>query len=129
MNRGTLLILTHTSYFTNLPLAILFINKATKHYKINNMHVMSFNKFSDFMQVLYSIRKHPTNNEDFPMHILFTRIYLLQEQKLNNRNYSKQKINKRTFLHATEHVVHLHAKFGGFRFFVFLSINTPRFEL
>jgi hypothetical protein len=40
------------------------------------------------MQVLNSIRKH-TNNEYFYRHILFTKIYLLQEQKLNPRNYSK----------------------------------------
>jgi hypothetical protein len=38
--------------------------------------------FSDFMQVLLIRRRHPTNNEHFLMHILFTIIYLLQEQKL-----------------------------------------------
>jgi hypothetical protein len=36
----------------------------------------------DFMQVLNSIRNHSTKNEYFPMHIIFTTIYLLQEQKL-----------------------------------------------
>jgi hypothetical protein len=50
---------------------------------------MSLYNFYDFMQVLNSIRKHNTKNEYFPMHILFTRIYLLQEQKVNHRNFSK----------------------------------------
>jgi hypothetical protein len=35
----------------------------------------------------------------------------------------------RKFEQATEHVVHLYAKFGGFTFCVFLQINTPRFDL
>jgi hypothetical protein len=34
---------------------------------------------SDFMQVQHIKRRQPTNNEHFPMHILFTTIYLLQE--------------------------------------------------
>jgi hypothetical protein len=37
----------------------------------------------DFMQVLNSKIKHSTKNEYFPKHIIFTIIYLLQEQKLN----------------------------------------------
>jgi hypothetical protein len=45
---------------------------------------------SDVMLVLNSIRKYYTNNEYFYRHILFTRIYLLQEKKLKPRNYSKQ---------------------------------------
>jgi hypothetical protein len=40
---------------------------------------MSLNILSDFMQFLNSTRKHSTNNEYFPMHIIFTIIYLLQE--------------------------------------------------
>jgi hypothetical protein len=35
---------------------------------------MSVNKLYDLMKVLNSIRKHPTKNECFPMHILFTKI-------------------------------------------------------
>jgi hypothetical protein len=57
------------------------------------MYFMSLNKFSDFIEVLNSIRKHPTKNDYLPMHILFTTIYLLQEQIVNHRNYSKQEIN------------------------------------
>jgi hypothetical protein len=48
--------------------------------------------FSDFIQVVNIIRKHYTNNEYFPRHIVFTTIYLLQEHKLNPRNYSEHKI-------------------------------------
>jgi hypothetical protein len=44
---------------------------------------------SEFMQVLDINRKRSTKNEHFPMHILFTTIYLLYEQKLYNRNYSE----------------------------------------
>jgi hypothetical protein len=33
----------------------------------------------DFIQVLISKEKHSTKDEDFPRHILFTIIYLLQE--------------------------------------------------
>jgi hypothetical protein len=35
--------------------------------------------FPNFMQVLYSTRKHSTKNEYFPMPILFTTIYLMPE--------------------------------------------------
>jgi hypothetical protein len=52
----------------------------------------------DFMQVLNIKREHPTNNEYFPMYILFTRIYLLQEQKLNHRNYFEHAINMSNFV-------------------------------
>jgi hypothetical protein len=63
-----------------------------------------------FVQVLNSKRKHPTKNEYFPMYILFTIFYLLQEQKLNHRNYSKQKIIMRSFVYANEHGMNMHAK-------------------
>jgi hypothetical protein len=48
--------------------------------------------FYDFMQVLFIKRRHPTSNKHFPMHILFTTIYLSQEHKLNPRNYFEHKI-------------------------------------
>jgi hypothetical protein len=54
------------------------------------------------------------------MRILFTGIYLPHEQKLNHRNYSKQKINLSNFVQAIENVAHMYAKFGGFNFCVFL---------
>jgi hypothetical protein len=41
---------------------------------------------SNFMQVLDSIVHHYTTNEYFSMLIIFSMIYLLQEQNLNPRN-------------------------------------------
>jgi hypothetical protein len=57
------------------------------------MHFMNLIMLSSFMQVLNSIMKHTTNNEYFSRHIIFTIIYLLQEHKLNCRNYSEQELN------------------------------------
>jgi hypothetical protein len=74
------------------------------------MHFRILIFFSDFMQVLNIIRKHYTNNEYFPKHIVFTTIYLMQEQKLNPRHYFEQKINMRNFVYATDHDVHMYAK-------------------
>jgi hypothetical protein len=48
------------------------------------MHLIMF---SDFMQVLNSIRKHTTKNKYFTKHILFSTIYLMQEHKLNPNKY------------------------------------------
>jgi hypothetical protein len=44
------------------------------------------------------------------MHILFTTIYLLQEQELNPRIYSKQELIMSIFVHATDHDISMHAK-------------------
>jgi hypothetical protein len=84
--------------------------------------------FSNFMKVLHSIRNQTTKNENFSRHIIFTIIYLLQEHKLNPKNYSKQELNMGNFVQATEHDVHMYAKFGGFTFCGVLKLNTPRFE-
>ncbi len=73
---------------------------------------MHLNMLSSFM--------HPTKNEYFPMHILFTLIYLLQEQKLNHKNYSEQELNMGNFLHGNDNDLHMYAKFGGLSFHVFL---------
>jgi hypothetical protein len=73
------------------------------------MHLIMF---FDFMQVLHIRSRHPTKNEYFPMHILFTTIYLLQEQKLNHSNYSKQEINMRNSVQATENYIQKYEKFG-----------------
>jgi hypothetical protein len=54
--------------------------------------------FYDFIQVLHSIEKHPTKKDYFSKHILFSTIYLLQEQKLNPRNYSKPKMVMSNFV-------------------------------
>jgi hypothetical protein len=84
------------------------------------MHFMTLIILYDFMQVLNSIRKHPTNNEYFSRHILFTTIYLLQEKKLNPRNYYEQELNMRTFIQDNDHDVHMCAKFQDFTFCVLL---------
>ncbi len=65
--------------------------------------------FSDFMQLLNSITKHYTKNEYLPNHILFCTISLLQEQKLNHRNYYEQKINMIYFIQAKGYDMNMHA--------------------
>jgi hypothetical protein len=71
---------------------------------------MSLNKFSDFMQVISSITKHPTKIEHCSKHNLFSTIYLLKEQTLNHRNYSKQKINMSYFIQSKKYDMNIHAK-------------------
>jgi hypothetical protein len=44
------------------------------------MHFMNLTMLSDFMMVTNIQRKHYTKNEYFPTHIIFTIIYLLQEE-------------------------------------------------
>jgi hypothetical protein len=44
------------------------------------------------------------------MYILFTIIYLLQEQKLNPRDYSKQELIMIIFVQPTDHDINMHAK-------------------
>jgi hypothetical protein len=75
------------------------------------MRFMHLIMFPNFIQILNYIRKHPTKNDYFSTHIHFTTIYLLQGQKLNSGNYSKQEIIMSNFVQATEHEVCLYAKF------------------
>jgi hypothetical protein len=65
---------------------------------------------SYFMQGLNSTREFSTKNYYFPMHILFTIIYLLQEHELNPKIYSKQELIMITFVQATDHEINMHAK-------------------
>jgi hypothetical protein len=58
------------------------------------------------MQGLNSIREFATKNYYFLMHILFTTIYLLQEQELNPGIYSKQELIMTIFVQATDHDAH-----------------------
>jgi hypothetical protein len=74
------------------------------------MHYVSLNHFSDFIQDVYSIRKHSTTNEYFPMHIIITTIYSLQEPNLNHGNYSEQELNIGNFTQSTEYDAHKHAR-------------------
>jgi hypothetical protein len=62
------------------------------------------------MQGLNSTWEFATKNYYFPMHILFTTIYLLQEQELNPRIYSKQELIMGIFVEATNHEINMHAK-------------------
>jgi hypothetical protein len=59
---------------------------------------MSLNKLYDLIQVSYSVRKLYTNNYYFPKHKLFYAISLLQEQRLNPRNYSKHELIMEIFV-------------------------------
>jgi hypothetical protein len=63
------------------------------------------------------------------MHIPFYTIYLLQEQKLNPRNYSKHEIIVSIFVQATEHDILLYAKFGDYTYFIYLQLITSRIYL
>jgi hypothetical protein len=65
----------------------------------------------DFVLVLNSARDVYTKNHYFPKHILFTTISLLQNQRLNPRNYSKHEIIMKLFLWANGDDMNMHAKF------------------
>jgi hypothetical protein len=45
---------------------------------------MSLNQLYDFIQVIYSMRKHYTRVEYFPEYILFITIYLFLDWKLKH---------------------------------------------
>jgi hypothetical protein len=66
--------------------------------------------FSDFIHVLYSARKLYTKNQYFSNHKLFSTISLLQKQRLNPRNYSKQALIMELLVEATDNGMHMHAK-------------------
>jgi hypothetical protein len=81
---------------------------------------MNLYMLSNFMKILNSTMKHPTENEYFSKPILFTTIYLLQWQKLNPRNFSKHEIIMSNFVLANCHDVHMYEKCGGLNFHGFL---------
>jgi hypothetical protein len=78
---------------------------------------------SGFMQVLNSIRKHYTKNEYFPKHTLFSTISLVQEHKLNPRNYSKHEIIMCNFVQAKEYDMILYENVQCMNMHLFLVIN------
>jgi hypothetical protein len=90
---------------------------------------MSLNKLYDFIQILNSIRKHPTNNECFPMHVLFSTNYLLREQKLNHGNYSDQKLNMENFVQYNEYDAHMYAKVQDVCKYRYFYMNLTLFFL
>jgi hypothetical protein len=57
-----------------------------------------------------SAKEFATKNYYFPMHILFTTIYLSQEHELNPKIYSKHKLIMSIFVQATDHEINMHAK-------------------
>jgi hypothetical protein len=65
---------------------------------------------SHFLHVLYSERKFYTKKQYFLKNKLFYAISLLQEQRLNPRNYSKQALIMGIFVWSTGHDMHMHAK-------------------
>ncbi len=64
----------------------------------------------DFIQVLNSLIDVYIKNYYFSKHILFTTNSLLQKQRLNPRNYSKQELIMRIFVWAINHDMNMHAK-------------------
>jgi hypothetical protein len=74
------------------------------------MRFKSLTRVYDFLQVTHIKRSQYTKNDHLPMYILFTIIYLLQEQKLNPRNYSEQVTIIIFFTQANDHYVHMHTK-------------------
>jgi hypothetical protein len=50
---------------------------------------MNLNMLYDIIHALNVNWNHPTKTEYFPKHIPFSTLYLLQEQKLNPKNYSE----------------------------------------
>jgi hypothetical protein len=84
------------------------------------MGIMTLTTLYDFMQVLNSTRKFSTKNHYFSMHILFTTIYLLQEQELNPRIYYKYELIMRIFVQATYHDINMHAKIQYLILHIFL---------
>jgi hypothetical protein len=84
------------------------------------MNDMTLNIFSDFILVLNSIKKYSTKRGHFPMHIVFSTIYLLQKEILNHRNYFEQEINMTNFVQATENYLHMYARFECLDVYEFL---------
>jgi hypothetical protein len=54
--------------------------------------------FSDFIQVLNNAKNFYTKNLFFSKHKLFSTKLLLQEQRLNPRNYSKEELIMEIFI-------------------------------
>ncbi len=90
---------------------------------------MNLNMPSDFMQDII-IRKYLSRMNIFLcIFYLLQFIYLLLEQKLNHRNYSKQEIIVNIFVQTTEHEILMYAKFGEYNYFIYLQLITSRIYL
>jgi hypothetical protein len=98
----------------------LFLLKYPYLFYLASMQFMDLIMLSDFMQVLNNIRKHYTNNEYFYRHIPFIMIYLLQEHKLNPRDYSKQEIIMSHFVQAKEYGMIMYENYQCLHMHLFL---------
>jgi hypothetical protein len=78
----------------------------------------------DFIQDLNIKRRLYTKDDYFSTNMLFTTIYLLQEQKLNHNNYFEQKINMIYFIQSNKYYMFINAKFQCMYMHVVLQINT-----
>jgi hypothetical protein len=74
------------------------------------MHYIHLILLSDFLHVIYSARNFYTKKQYFPKPKLFYKISLLQEQRLNPKNYSKQELITGIFVWAIDHDMNMHAK-------------------
>jgi hypothetical protein len=74
------------------------------------MRFMNQITLSYLMQGPNSTRESATKNYYFPMHILFSTIYLLQKKQLNHRNYSKQELSMEIFVSANNTDMNMYAK-------------------
>jgi uncharacterized membrane protein len=54
-------------------------------------------------------KKHSTKNAYFTMPVIFTIIYLLQEQNLNRNKYCENQINMINFVKVNEYYMIMHA--------------------
>jgi hypothetical protein len=75
------------------------------------MHHRILSQLYDFIQVIYSIKKHYAKVEYFSKHILFITIYVLLKLEFNHNNYSVQEPNTVNFVQASGYEVHMYAKF------------------
>jgi hypothetical protein len=74
------------------------------------MIFMKLTMLYDFLQVLLSKRKHPTNYEYFSKYIQFSIIYLLQKQRFNHNTYSEQTLNMCNFIQDKDDDMSMRAK-------------------
>jgi hypothetical protein len=75
---------------------------------------------SDFLQVIYSAGKFYTKKQYFSKHKLFYTISLLQEQRLNPRNYCKNELIMGIFVWDINHDINTHAKIQSIRKYRYL---------
>jgi hypothetical protein len=91
------------------------------------MRFKSLTRVYDFLQVIHIKMRQTTKNDHLLMYILFTIIYLLQEQKLNPRNYSGHVTIMIIFAQANDNDVHMDAKIQYLILHRFLHLISSKF--